>query len=102
MVGEEGTTKCQNHKLKKVFEEMNQNTVFFKRDFDAITEVATFVSTNGNIRRELSANQRINELSELSLFLFNETRWEGRPKVLKRFIDLKESLVEIFKRHSRT
>ena len=96
MVGEEETTKCQNHKLKKVYEEVESKCSTYKKDFTVITKVATFIAANGNIRRELSSHQRIDELSELSLFLYNETRWESRYKVVKRFEELKESIVEIF------
>ncbi len=96
MVGEEDTMKCQNHKLKKIYEEVESNCQIYKNDFTVITEVVTFIAANGNIRRELSSYQRINDLADLALFLFNETRWESRFKVVKRFVELKKSIVEIF------
>jgi len=98
MVDEEDTTKCQNHKLKKVYEVVETKTNFYKLDFLLITEVASYFAANVNIQRELSSHQRINELAELSLFLYNDTRWESRYQVLKRFLELKESIVEIFRK----
>jgi hypothetical protein len=96
IVGIEDTSKCQNHKLKKVYEVAEENSKNFKQDFQSIVSLVSYVSVNVNVKREIQSFQKINDLLELGLILFNETRWEGRYKTLSRFIELEESLVDFF------
>jgi hypothetical protein len=85
-------SRCQNHKLKKVYEEAEVNSLTFRRDFDATTKLAVYVCNNATVCNDLLRYQKLNELQELHVFLFNETRWEGRFKVVSRFVELEESL----------
>jgi hypothetical protein len=50
------------------------------------------MSANCNIADDLHVYQFCNDLAELTVVLYNETRWEGRFLVLSRFLALGESL----------
>jgi hypothetical protein len=96
MVGVDDKTICQNHKTKRTYEAAEQNSNWYKNDFNAIKICISFIAQNANIRRDLASFQRIHELVVLAIYLFNETRWEGRYKALKRFILLREALEKLF------
>ncbi len=93
MFGEADMQKCQNHRLKKVYEVGEANSGQYLRDFQALAALASGAATTGAIDDALGRFQRLNDLQELSFVLFNDTRWEGRYRALKRTLELKDSLL---------
>jgi hypothetical protein len=65
----EDMMKCQNHKLKKVFEVGEENSVEFLQDFKEACQLVSHVSQSGNTLRFLKAFQHFNDVSGLSLIL---------------------------------
>ena len=94
--GSDDMLRCQNHRLKKVYEEgTSQATtldpttgsdVGYQIDFDVLAKLFNFVSGNAEAAAGLTNYQIVYELDALLVKLFNDTRWEGRYKVLKRAV----------------
>ncbi len=87
--------RCQNHRLKKIYEEGEKESGQYLKDFNCIAELCQFVGGNGNAADVLRVFQHTHTLSELSVVMFNATRWEGRFLTVKRFYELRESLVAL-------
>jgi len=89
-------SRCQNHKLKKVYEVGEQNSLNFRHDFAALTSMISYVEGNANIARNLAYYQDINNLSRLGVILYNATRWESRYLCTKQLCKLENSLPQVF------
>lgn len=96
LFGENDMHRCHNHILKKVVEVGESTSVFFKQDFKATVLFCQHVSGNWALLNYIHFFRRINDLSELVIVLQNDTRWEGRYKVLSRMLELKDELKQAF------
>ncbi len=85
--------RCQNHRIKKVYELGEAHSGQYLRDFNCIVSLCSHAATNANVSDVMRTYQYIHDLSELHFVLYNETRWEGRFLTVDRFYALRESLV---------
>lgn len=88
--------KCQNHKLKKFYEVGEEGSVEYLRDFRAMESFVHTLNSEGNLNSELKRHQNVEGLHELSMLLFNETRWEGRFRFFERALTLGDQFRKIF------
>lgn len=93
MFGKADMQRCQNHRLKKVYEVGEARSNVYQKDFKVLAALASGAAANGAIDEALGRFQRLNDLQELSFILFNDTRWEGRYRALERIVKLKEALI---------
>lgn len=98
--GEDDTLGCQNHRLKKVYEVGEANSASYSADFNALATLASTAANYGNVDKVLRRYQFLNDLDSLHFTLFNDTRWESRYNVVKRGVELRESLVGNEEMHS--
>lgn len=96
LFGENDMHRCHNHILKKVVEVGESTSTYFKQDFKATVSFCQHVSGNWALLNYIHYFRRMNDLSELVIVLQNDTRWEGRFKVLCRMLELKDELKQAF------
>ncbi len=53
----EDMSKCQNHKLKKIYEAGVEQTIFYNVDFEAMNRLASTLCKEGNLNRDIMMNQ---------------------------------------------
>jgi hypothetical protein len=83
---------CQNHKLKAAYEALERESPVFKASIDALASLFVAVSNSANVNESLRAFQDANDLSTAALYVYNDTRWEGRVKLLECAWKLRKSL----------
>lgn len=93
MFGEDDMLKCQNHRLKKVYEVAESESGQFQKDLLAFAALASAAAMKGPTWSTLWRNQRLHSLPELATILYNDTRWEGRYLLLSRAIELQSAIV---------
>ena len=91
--GSDDMLGCQNHRLKKAYEVGEAGSGQYLKDFNALVALSSAAATYGNVDSVLSRYQRLNDLVELKMLLYNDTRWEGREQVVSRGCALEASLV---------
>lgn len=96
LYGEFDMERCQNHRLKKVYEVGEATSDAYKKDFEAIAALASHLAVEGNVRSMLTIHQVTHGLAECSMVLFNDTRWNGRYRVVERALELKGELMDVF------
>jgi hypothetical protein len=82
----------KSHKLKGAYEVLETHAPEFKRAIEALAALFVSVSNSANVNKSLSAFQDINEVSSVALYVYNDTRWEGRVRLLECAVKLKHSL----------
>jgi hypothetical protein len=87
--------RCQNHRLKKIYEMGEKGSGQYLKDFNCIVELCQFIAGNGNVSDVLRVFQHTHELAGLVVVIFNAARWEGRFHTVKRFYEMRESLLSI-------
>jgi hypothetical protein len=55
--GEDDMGKCQNHRLKKVYEAGSAGTTFYKSDFEAMSQLTSQLCLEGNLNKSIVENQ---------------------------------------------
>ncbi len=90
--GEKDMSRCQNHKMKSAYEALERGAPQFKLAIDALAELFTSVSHSANVSSMLKAFQFVNDVSSAALYVYSETRWEGRVGVLECALKLRKSL----------
>jgi hypothetical protein len=85
-------SKCQNHKMKGMYKKLEREAPMFMADMEAVAALFVSVSNSGNINSMLKAYQHVNEVSTVALYVYNDTRWEGCPKLLACALKLRLSL----------
>jgi hypothetical protein len=93
IVGDDDQLKCQNHKLKKVYEVGETNSGQYLLDFTAFAALCSSAASRGNVVDVLSNYQFLNDLCALDFVNYNDTRWEGRYAVISRAVHLELSMV---------
>jgi hypothetical protein len=83
---------CQNHKLKGAYEVLERESPAFKAAIEAVAALFVAVSNAANVSESLRAFQNVNDLSSAALYVYNETRWEGRVRLLECALKLRQSL----------
>ena len=87
--------RCQNHRLKKVYEMGEKGSGQYLRDFECVAQLCQYIAQNGNVSDVLRVFQHTHELSLLVVVIYNATRWEGRFLTVKRFYEIRESLLSL-------
>ncbi len=64
----------------------------FKVAIDALAALFVAVSYSANVNTTLQAYQDVNEISSVALYIYSETRWEGRVQLLECALKLRKSL----------
>ena len=90
--GVDDMSRCQNHKMKSAYEALERGAPQFKVAIGALAELFTSVSYSANVNAMLKAFQHVNEVSSAALYVYSETRWEGRVGVLECALKLRKSL----------
>ncbi len=94
--GLEGTdddmNRCQNHMMKGAYEVLEKAAPEFKAAIDATAALFVSVSNSANVNKMLRAYQDVNEISTAALYVYNDTRWEGRLRLLECALKLRMSL----------
>lgn len=88
-------SRCQNHKLKGAYELLERKDPALKIVVDSLAAFFISVSNSANVSTMLKSYQRMEELVTSTLYVYNETRWEGRVKLLDCALKLKDSLPEL-------
>lgn len=95
-VGLDGTdddmNRCQNHMMKGAYEVLEKAVPEFKAAIDATVALFVSVSNSANVNEMLRASQHVNETSTAALYVYNDTRWEGRLRLLECALRLRASL----------
>jgi hypothetical protein len=84
--------RCQNHKMKSAYESLEKGAPDFKVALDAVAELFVAVSNSANVNNMLKAYQDVNEISSVAMYIYSDTRWEGRVQVLECALKLRKSL----------
>lgn len=85
-------SRCQNHKMKSAYEVLEKGAPEFKAAVEAVAALFVSVSNSANVNAMLQACQDVNEVSTAALYVYNETRWEGRVRLLECALKLRKSL----------
>ncbi len=85
-------SRCQNHKMKGAYEALERAAPEFKAAIDAVAALFVAVSYSANVNTMLQAFQDVNEISSCALYIYSETRWEGRVQLLACALKLRKSL----------
>lgn len=85
-------SRCQNHRLKSMYEMVEQLDKAFAADLHGLCSLFVAVSNGFNANQVLKAYQHAHALSSAALYVYNETRWEGRCKILECALKLRDSL----------
>ena len=93
MFGEGDMLKCQNHRLKKVYEVAESSSGQFKLDLQVFAALASAAAMKGPAAGALWQQQRLLGLPELHFIIYNDTRWEGRFQLVARALELRDALV---------
>jgi hypothetical protein len=85
-------SRCQNHKMKSAYEMLERGAPEFKEAIDTMAALFVSVSNSANVNSMLRAYQDVNEVSSAALYVYNDTRWEGRVRLLECALKLRKSL----------
>lgn len=85
-------SRCQNHKMKSAYELLERSAPQFKQVIDALADLFVSVSNSANVSATLKVFQHVNEVSSAALYIYSETRWEGRVALLECALKLRKSL----------
>ena len=88
--------RCQNHLLKSVYELGESTSGQYLKDFTCMSTLAAHICSKGGVQRDMRVYQIVNDLSEYVMVTYNDTRWEGRYRLVSRFRDLQATLCGVF------
>jgi hypothetical protein len=92
---EDGTNRCQSHKLKALYEEIERKDAEFALHISHLAKLFVSVSNSSNVNTALRAHQWVHDLADSALYLYNDTRWEGRVLMLQCALKMRESLPQL-------
>jgi hypothetical protein len=84
--------RCCNHVTKGWYEAVELADRGFALDLESLAQLYVFVAASSTVNSVLKSYQWLHNMTESSLVLFNDTRWEGRVLTLRNAISLADSL----------